>query len=245
MTIGGPVPGEKKAEMFSKLGESVSFDGRFVAFWGAWGSETKTLILQCPEEGNEDRVAYCKSQYPDGFMTTVPLYQGIFVRDIKTGQTRAVAKTPVDYDDFLYWNFSGLVPGTGESDDSGEPARWRSATFLAVSGRVDGQLTDATFHTAFKARSGPVVNGAYQNPTDGIYLRKGPGASPFMNMVRSGNPGTPIDPQAAYLGEALPITEMSLERDGFRGNNLAVSVSMGTEEAGWAGIYITVVPNYE
>jgi hypothetical protein len=31
---------------------------------------------------------------------------------------------------------------------------------------------------------------------------------------------------------------MGIERDGFRGNSLAVNVSMGTEEAGWAGIYL-------
>jgi len=41
----------------------------------------------------------------------------------------------------------------------------------------------------------------------------------------------------------LPVTEMGIERDGFRGSALAVNVSMGTEEAGWAGIYLTTVPN--
>ena len=49
------MPGEKKARVFNRLGEGVSFDGRFVAFWGAWGAETKTLVLQCPTEGNQDR----------------------------------------------------------------------------------------------------------------------------------------------------------------------------------------------
>ena len=36
--IGGQVPGEKKGTVFNKLGEGLSFDGRFVAFWGAWGN---------------------------------------------------------------------------------------------------------------------------------------------------------------------------------------------------------------
>ena len=76
----------------------------------------------------------------------------------------------------MYWNFSGRVPGSAEgSDDDGEPARWRSASFVAVSGLVDGSLTDATFHAAFKARTGAVVDGAYVDPVDGIYLRKGQG----------------------------------------------------------------------
>ena len=143
----------------------------------------------------------------------------------------------------MYWNFSGLVPGTGESDEDGEPARWRSASFVAVSGLVDGKLTDATFHTAFKARTGDVVGGSYVSPVDGVYLKQGPGASGFLTVVETGMDGTLIDPEAvdADTGDVLPVTEMGVERDGFRGNSLAVNVSMGSEEAGWAGVYLTTV----
>ena len=35
---------------------------------------------------------------------------------------------------------------------------------------------------------------------------------------------------------------MGIERDGFRGDSLAINVSMGSEEDGWAGIYVTTVP---
>ena len=35
---------------------------------------------------------------------------------------------------------------------------------------------------------------------------------------------------------------MGIERDGFRGDAFAITVSMGSEEAGWAGIYLTTVP---
>jgi hypothetical protein len=247
VAIGGEVPGEKKGIVFNRLGEGVSFDGRFVAFWGAWGTKTKQLTLQCRDDGNPDRVEFCKGQHPDGYTTTVPVNQGFFVHDTKTGKTEVVAKAPGQYSDFVYWNFSGLVPGTGESDEDGEPARWRSASFVAVSGVVDGSLTDATSHTAFKARTGSVENGAYVNPVDGIYLRKSPGASPILTVVKTGMDGTLIDPEAVYLDEAtgesmnLPVTEMGIERDGFRGNSLAVNVSMGTEEAGWAGVYLTEV----
>ena len=63
--IGDRVPGEKKKDArFNKLGEGVAFDGRFVAFWGAWGTETKTIVLQCRTEGNADRVAFCNKQHP-------------------------------------------------------------------------------------------------------------------------------------------------------------------------------------
>lgn len=236
--IGEKVPGEATS-VFNRLGEGVSFDGRFVAFWGAWGSETTSRLLQCPTEGNKIRVAYCKELYPNGFTATVPVHQGMFVHDVQTGVTHAVAKAPADFDDFLYWNFSGLVPGAGESDDAGEPARWRSAAFAAVSGLVDGRLNDASFHGAFKARRGAV---------DGIYLRQGPGNQPLAIVVETGMDGRLIDPEAVFVDEetgaavVLPVTEMGIERDGLRGNALAVTVSMGAEEAGWAGIYLTTVP---
>jgi hypothetical protein len=245
VTIGGPVPGEKNAQ-FNKLGEGVSFDGRFVAFWGAWGTQTKLLKLQCREDGNPERYEYCKQNAND-FEVRVPVYQGFFVYDTKTEKTEVVAKTPGQFSDFVYWNYSGLVPGTGESDEDGEPARWRSASFIAVSGLVDGSLKDSTVHTAFKARTGSVVDSAYVNPVDGIYLRKSPGDSSIVTVVTTGMDGTLIDSEAVYTDEEtgvstnLPVTEMGVERDGFRGTSLAINVSMGTEEAGWAGVYLTEV----
>ena len=241
VSIGEQVPGEASEARFNRLGEGISFDGRFVAFWGAWGSATKTLVLQCPTEGSNDRVAYCNNQYPHGFTTHVPVHQGIFVYDRVTRQLRVVAKTPDDFDDFLYWNFSGHVPGTGEGD--GEPARWRSSAFVAVSGLADGSLIDAGFDVAFKARHGDVVAGAYVDPVDGIYLRHGPGQSPLATLVETGMPGTTLDPEAvdSLTASALPVTGMGIERDGFRGSSLVVSVSMGSEETGWAGIYMTQV----
>ena len=243
VAIGTQVPGEKKGVGFNKLGEGVSFDGRFVAFWGAWGTETKTLLLQCPTDGNKERIQYCMELYPDGFTTSVPLNQGIFVHDIKTRKTVAVAKTPGDFDDFVYWNFSGRVPGTGEGDDTGELARWRSGSFVAVSGLVDGSLKDAGFHAAFKATTGQLDNGTYVNPVDGIYLRKGPENASITTVVATGMNGVQFDPAAIDpdTGVPLPVTSMGIERDGFRGKSLAIAISMGTEEAGWAGIYMSRV----
>jgi hypothetical protein len=246
VAIGDKVPGENSKARFNRLGEGVSFDGRFVAFWGAWGTDTKTLNLVCPAEGNADRIAFCNQlcdEDPANCIRTVPVHQGIFVQDLQTRQTRAVAKTPGDFDDFVYWNFSGLVPGTGESDEDGEPARWRSASFVAVSGLVDGRLTDATFHAAFKARTGAVADGAYVDPVDGIYLRQGPGQSRILTVAETGMDGTILDPEAfdAETGAVLPVTEMGIERDGFRGSTLVINASMGSEETGWAGVYLTEV----
>ncbi|MGE5667915.1 MAG: hypothetical protein ACM338_06950, partial [Betaproteobacteria bacterium] len=274
VSIGSQVPGAPKGSTFNRLGEGVSFDGRFVAFWGAWGTAMKTVRLYCPKEGNKDRIAYCNQALVVDSVTheligdpgsvcndtsdpnygvacyqerEVPVHQGFFVYDTRTRQTRVVAVTGSGYDDFVYWNYSGMVPGMaegGEGDD-GEPARWRSASFVAVSGMADGSLTDATFDAAFKARTAsldPVTN-VYVKPVDGIYLRKGPGQSPVATLVVTGMDGALIDPEAVDdLGNSLLVTEMGLERDGFRGNSLVVNVTMGSEETGWAGVYLTHVP---
>lgn len=285
--IGGPVPGEKRGVVFNRLGEGLSFDGRFVAFWGAWGTEVKNLVLQCPSDGNKNVIAYCKELYgggelpgtasDDGFHTTVPLHQGIFVYDIRSKTAWAVAKTPDNFSDFVYWNFSGKVPppqggtdpdggtdgvvtiaaeggGSGtEGETDGEPARWRSASFVAVSGLVDGSLRDDHAHAIFKARTGTITAGAYVDPKDGLYLRPGPDSPVrFTTLVETGMEGTKFDPAATYIpidevtGEVgaptvLPVTTMGIERDGFRGNTVVLNIGMGTEEAGWAGIYMTKI----
>jgi hypothetical protein len=258
VSIGSQVPGEIVNTTFNKLGEGVSFDGRFVSFWGAWGPENKTVRLYCPKEGNKVRRAYCMSsasgstQDSEGWYQEkqVPVNQGVFVHDINIGKTFRIARTGVDdFSDFVYWNFSGRAPGVGEGgegdEEDGELARWRSASFIAVSGKVE---SSKTYHAAFKARSGATNDSThvYENPVDGIYLRKGPAESPIVTLVESGMDGTLLDSEAidSSTGAILPVTEMGIERDGFRGNSLVVNVSMGTEAAGWAGVYLTSVPKY-
>lgn len=241
---------------FSRLGEGLSYDGRFVAFWGAWGNSTKTVRLYCPTEGNKDRIAYCKSSDSGSTFDPaignwyqekpVPINQGIFVYDSQTGQIWMVARTnrdKVPFDDFIYWNFSGRTPGTGgggEDEDDGEPARWRSAAFVAVSGSS----------VAFKARTGNIdrTSHVYVNPVDGIYLQRN-GTSPLETVLDTTMDGTVLDDTAVDSnGDSLPITELGLERDGFRGNKLVINARMGVEEGeeedGWAGIYLTEVPNH-
>ena len=91
----------------------------------------------------------------------VPVNQGIFLHDILTGRTTTVAKTGREFEDFLFWVYSGKVPGGmsgGEGgEDDGEPVRWRASSFAAVSGCIPA--------TAFKA--------AKRNGITGIYLGLG------------------------------------------------------------------------
>lgn len=223
--IGDPVPGEPKSATFNRLGEGVAFDGRYVAFWGGWGT-LQTIRLHCPAEGNKDRIAYCLTQCPEpqGCSAKAPVSQGIFLHDTVQKKTWAVAKAPTEYGDFMFWNFSGMVPGVGEGedggDDDGEPARWRSSAFVAVSGTG----------TAFKAVSGNLL---------GVYLSPEPGQA-AVTLVDNRTDGQLLDPEAPV---GAIVTELGLEREGLRGDWLAVSAKMvvagGSEEDGMAGVYIT------
>ncbi len=227
--IGDQVPGERKGTVFNRLGEGVAFDGRYVAFWGAWGA-MRTIRLHCPAEGNKDRIAFCLTQCPEpqGCSAKAPVSQGIFLHDTGAKTTQAVAKAPTQYGDFLFWNFSGMVPGVGGGEDGseedGEPARWRSSAFVAVSGT----------RTAFKAISGNLA---------GVYLSLTPGQA-AVTVVDNRTDGQVLDPKAPAGSK---VTEVGIERESLRGNWLAVSAKMEVEgsteeEDGMAGVYITQVP---
>jgi len=232
VAIGDPVPGERN-QTFKAFGEAVSLssNGRTLLFWGSWGPETRTVTLSCPSEGNKAVREYCKSVTGDGLDVQVPANQGFFVRDLQLGTTTAIARTGGEFRDFLYWNFSGRAPGMGEGeegrDDIEELARWRTATFGAVSGSGVPSVS------AFKARTA--------DGEDGIYIRDAlpSKAGAVTTLLKTGMPGATLDVETP---PGAVITSLGIERDGFRGQWLAVSVSMLTdggseEDAGWAGIY--------
>ncbi|MCU0986745.1 MAG: VPLPA-CTERM sorting domain-containing protein [Acetobacteraceae bacterium] len=213
----------------NRIGEALSFDGRRVSFWGAWGDQMRTVTLACPSEGNSAVVQACLDQSGGTGVTTreVPVNQGILVKDLVTGELTLVAETGADYQDFLFWTFSGRPPGVGGGDEGGEDfeePRWRSTAFIAADqGRV-----------AFKALK-PAAD-----PADellfGLFLDLGEGFNPF-EVIGEGMLGEIVDPLAA----GLPITALAIERDGFRNDWLAISVSMANEEASWAGVYLANV----
>jgi hypothetical protein len=273
VNIGERVPGESREKKFTGIGEGGAFDGRHVGFWGAWGKETKTVRLYCATEGNKDRIDYCNKALickgSDNMVRLgdeksicddesdpqfgsscyqekeVPVNQGIFVHDIKTRKTQVVAKTDQSFDDFLYWNYSGKTPcaGNGHSSDGaeedGEPVRWRSSAFVAVSGK------GATFKSVFKAKKGDLVGGAYVDLVDGIYLKSGPGKFDTVTVLDTITHGQLLDSDAHELSR---IKEIGLEREGLRGNWLAISAKMGIEggeeDDDMAGVYLTELPKF-
>ena len=236
--IGDQVPGEAPDTGFRAFGEglSVSYDGSRVAFWASWGDATFPKILYCPTDGNPDLIAYCESLYPSGFGVDVPVNQGIFVYDANSGLTTRVARTGEDgIADFVYWGFSGRPPGVGGSTEPGtELARWRSATFTAMS-----SASEVATQVAFKAQ---------RNATDGIYLREGLSFQlPLRTIAEVGTtPGTSIDPLAPV--DSL-VSAVGVERDGFRNGFLAITASRlyvdpndPLTTIGWGGIYVAPVP---
>jgi len=172
--VGAALPGPMELPKLTRIGEGLSFDGRYLAFWGAWGNETKTIRLNCPADGNPDLLAYCNGIDPNSIydpvtqtwyqLKQVHVNQGIFVLDRYADRTYLVADTAADFTDFLFWGYSGKAPGSGGGgDEDAEPPRWRNAAFLSVYGGA----------IAFKARTATLdQQNLYVDVVDGIYLSR-------------------------------------------------------------------------
>jgi hypothetical protein len=228
--FGRQVPGEAAGVTFNKLGEALSYEGRFVSFWGAWGNQTRPVTLYCPEDGQQAVIEFCNDKYPNGHVVQVPVNQGIFVYDAVLKTLGVVIKTGADYQDFLYWVFSGRPPGVGDSDaEDFEEPRWRSSAFSAVY----RQGTTKVAQVIFKGRK------ATSPVTDGIYLTVVPRTPKTIRaLVETGAPATTLDPEAPA---GAVVTAIGIERDGLRNRWLTLTASMldSTTSESWAGIYIT------
>ena len=114
--------------------------------------------------------------------------------------------------------------------------KWRSSAYLAVSGKHGRK-----YRIAFKARTGDLVNGVYVDAVDGIYLAKGPGKPDLITVLDTTMTGQALDPEAP---PGTTVIELGLEREGFRGDWLAISAKMAVdggeeEDDDIAGVYIT------
>jgi hypothetical protein len=237
----------------SAFGEGLSFDGRYVGFWGGWGTDTFERQVQCATDGNATVIQACLDQdfsgvAGDGIYTfNVLKNQGIFLADTDLNKLYLVAQTGDLYDDFLFWNFSGNAgQGGGEESEDEEGARWRSSAFMAIDGN----------DVVFKAAQG-YVDGYVLVDGVPVYTGKTGGTSglfgaldvsdlftydDLFTIITTGMDGGLLDPMAA----GIDIVSLGIERDGFRNGRLVINASMeGTvngEDVGWAGIYVTSVP---
>jgi hypothetical protein len=211
------------------IGEGLSFDGRYVGFWGGWGTDTFQKQVTCAGDGNADVIAACYAQDNNGiagdgiYTFDVLTNQGIFLADTDLNKLYLVAQTGSLYDDFLFWNFSGKPPGTGGDTDA-EPPRWRSSAFVAIDGN----------DVVFKALQGDGESGLF----GALDVSDAFTDADLFTILTTGMDGSMLDPMAA----GLPIVSLGIERDGFRNGRLAITASMANADAGWAGIYVTTVP---
>jgi hypothetical protein len=232
-----------------KVGEGLSFDGRYLAFWGTWGSDTKKVRVFCPDSGNRDRQFFCKCDDVDTIqedggaascaaadpLTTdpktlagtfyqefdVPANQGIFVLDLQetSGGLHLVAKS---------------TAAGGYFDDfvywnySGAPP---GVGPVEEDDREPPRFRSSAFvavaghKVIYKARTGTLsADNVYEDVTDGIY------ATEYYNMVshiivETGMDGTDFDPDAiipsGYTNSDEPLTvdEISIERESLRGDS--------------------------
>ncbi|MCU0767463.1 MAG: PEP-CTERM sorting domain-containing protein [Gammaproteobacteria bacterium] len=222
---------------FNRFGEGLSFDGRYVGFWGAWGDEMRSVTVRCPTDGNAAIKDACLAQDDSGiagdgvYTLEVPRHQGVFLADTRgdldpandvlsmIAQTGvALGDTGIVLDDLLFWTFSGRPPDAGESEEGdAEPPRWRSSSFVAV----DGQ------DVAFLGLTDAGVKGLYGRLNGLLDV-----------ILDTTMDGGLVDPAAAGMG----IIGLGIERDGFRNGNLAITASFANDEASWAGIYLARIP---
>jgi len=234
------VPDESD-EIFSQIGEVLSYDGNAVTFWGAWGNETREIKLCCPSSGNKDRRFFClyndtntigsegalddcdSGKYQEKM---VPINQGFFVYNKDGGTINTIAKiVSDDMNDMLFWTYSGKPPNAGPSEgdgdsDAAEPPRWRSSTTAALS-RFD--------RVVYKQMKGGEVGIWYWNG----YVSE--------VIVKTGDACTDLDDDGVGLIESL-----AMERDGFRGPMLAIAAACAEEltddvdsdDGDWGGIYL-------
>lgn len=236
--VGSSLPGLQLPAL-TRIGEGLSFDGKYLAFWAAWGTETKTIRLYCPVDGNSQLIAYCNGVDPNSILDTetgtwyqekqVPVNQGIFVYDVSKNLAYLAADTITNYNDFIFWGYSGRAPGVGSSDEDGEPPRWRGTAFMSVSSEV----------VAFKARTGILDDrNVYINPVDGIYLSDTSKNSTLQTVLETGMDGATLLDSNLQPGE-MSIIGLGIEREGFRGKYLAITATMANAEESWGGVYLS------
>ncbi|MDE2623849.1 MAG: hypothetical protein KGM40_00350 [Betaproteobacteria bacterium] len=246
--IGDPVPDSTGTALtdgstFNQFGEGLSFDGRYVSFWGAWGTNgVRTRTLACPTDGNKDMIAACNAQSNAGpGLTTVTetVDQGIFVYDTQLGKLWMAARTTPpstppsaavgQFQNFIFWTFSGN-PKTVD----GEPPRWRSSAFAAMDGNR-GVL--------FKGSVSNVA-GTSTTPGSGIYgsqlLTGQAGMGPVFKVLAEGDDMATVDPSAPA---ASAITSLGIERESLRSGWFSLTVSsLNAASESWAGVYATYFP---
>jgi len=219
------VPGQG-GETFTAFGEGLSYDGRLVGFWGAWGDETRIVRLYCPTEGNQARRSFCNQDYADPNTgevggdphsvcddtadprwpvcyqeKRVSLHQGIFVYDTRARspalRLRLVARTGAGEAFDDFVYWNYSGAPPGAGESEGDAEPPRWRSSAFLS--VSSGRGGNPLRAVFLARTGSTdVSHRYIDPVDGIYLARGPGQGAVLTLVETGMDGTLLDPQAVW-----------------------------------------------
>jgi hypothetical protein len=257
VTIGDPVPGEQ-GERFTRFGENVALgdQARFVAFWGAWGTESYYRTVTCPAEGNKDRRAYCNEVCaPSGSCDLeLPVNEGVFVFDTMSKTLVPVAKVGEDgIESFLYCKFSGRAPGAssgcGGGSGQGEGQGGSGQGHGGPGGSGQGQGGEGEEGGGGGKDFDTEEDGELARWRCGAYLALASRGAAYYQVafkaVRTGRTGLylwdsrPDMPRqtvletgmdASVLDAAAPagarISGIGIERDGFRKGWMAITASM-------------------
>ena len=265
--IGDPVPGlvmdgvASDDLTFREFGEAISFNGRWVAFWGAWGHSDMHFELDCPEPwevDDEELSKYCHDQHHAHDHVEVRRSQGIFVHDLETDTTYLVALNgdmPTGMKDkelpsYVFWKFDGTVPVHGGGHGGGNGGG--NGDNLLGSPDGDGVPTDQSeraewrpyVYLAVESLAGfggsedefRVAFKSTLKDIDTLWIADGPfGGSP-QPILSTGNLGSSLDEQCP---EGARIVDIGLERDAMRDGWLAISARMWNDKTreGWSGVY--------
>jgi hypothetical protein len=254
---------------FTKLGESLSLSaqGKQVAFWGAWGTETVEVRLTCPKDGK--LAEECKGSYPKTpseeddpeanigyYPMQLPKNQGIFVYDTGTKSAVPVVTTAdgSGFDQFLYCIFSGKPAKIGQGTEGSGGTDTGGGGEEGDGGANENPGEDgepARWRcSSFAALSG-MGTGWYQVAYKGTKIGGETGIYLWDNLQKStktvikvGDPASALDPDAP---DGAEVTTLGIERDGFRKGWLGITAGMLNDEtaASMAGVYVTRVPGWD
>lgn len=146
------------------------------------------------------------------------MHQGIFVYDMSKGLSLIASTDDDGFENFVFWNYSGAPPGQGNDDGDREPPRFRSNSFVTVSGDKGNGLV------AFKARTeletGDIIDGIYAKS------QRQDWSGPLTTVEETGMDGTELDPDAVVpeTGEPLFVDEVAIERESLADRRIVVTV---------------------
>lgn len=248
--IGDLVPGST-TDTFTQFADPVAFDGRYVVFWGAWGTDMISKTLSCSDIQDPAMSSFCSTTvYPTGSTTVqVPAHQGIFLYDTQAeGAPIALAVTGSGFNNFAYYTFVGSLPEEGAPTDVGGGGQGGGGGETETEVPLEAPGFVLTPNVAVAGQSGSNYTAVFKGNTgsvDGIYMATGSGleAAPALTTVLDTTmAGSKVDYNAP---DTTQIKSLDLEHVGMSGTWLTIGSSLydSATQSTLPGLYYTTLAN--